>query len=201
MELLMIRHGQSEGDITGRHEGRADFELTDLGILQATKMAAWVEANARPEVLLSSPLKRAAKTAQILAERLNLPVLFDDDFMEFNNGLLAGLTFEEGSVLYPKPEVKHPHESFYGQETDIAFRARAETVLSRILHSYSGVGRVAVVTHGRMMNMLFQSFLGLPMNSAVSIRSGDTGLHLWRIEGDHRHIVFTNRTEHLADIV
>ena len=34
MELLIIRHGQSEADLLGRHEGRADYELTELGIKQ-----------------------------------------------------------------------------------------------------------------------------------------------------------------------
>lgn len=201
MELLMIRHGQSEADLLGRHEGRADFSLTDLGARQARKMAEWVEVNARPDVLLSSPLKRAATTAQILAERLNMPVLLEDELMEFNNGVLAGLTFEEASILYPRPEAKLPHVSYYGQETGIAFRARAESILSKILHSYADMDRVAVVTHGGMLNMLFQSFLRLPMVCGDSISSGDTGMHLWRVEGSHRHIVFMNHTAHLADNV
>ncbi len=201
MELLLIRHGQSEADLLGRHEGRADYALTDLGMRQAGKMAEWVDANVRPDVLFSSPLQRAVKTAQILAERLKLPVVLDEDLMEFNNGWLAGLTFEEASFLYPRPEVKLPHESYYGQETGIAFRARAEAILSRILHSYAGVDRVAIVTHGGMLNMLFQSFLRLPVGCEDSISSGDTGMHLWRVESSHRHIVFMNHTAHLADIV
>lgn len=197
MELLVIRHGQSEADITKRHEGRADFPLTPLGMRQAEQMAEWVHAHVRPDVIFSSPLKRAARTAEILADKMNLPVIFRDELMEFNNGLLAGLTFEEGSERYPKPDVKLPHESYYGQETQIAFRARAETILSRLIHENAGIGRIAIVSHGNMINMLFQSFLILPMNCDVSISTADTGIHLWRIEGARRHIGFINRIQHL----
>ncbi|MDP4164007.1 MAG: phosphoglycerate mutase family protein, partial [Bacillota bacterium] len=38
MELLLIRHGQSEADLLGVHEGKADFPLTELGQQQAKKM-------------------------------------------------------------------------------------------------------------------------------------------------------------------
>jgi len=197
MELLVIRHGQSEADLIGRHEGRADFPLTPLGLQQAEQMAEWVQAHLRPDVIFSSPLKRAAKTAEILAGKTNLPVLYCDELMEYNNGLLAGLTFEEGSERYPRPDVKLPHESYYEQETQIAFRARAETILSRLIHENAGICRMAIVSHGSMINMLFQSFLVLPMNCEISMSTGDTGIHLWRIEGLRRHIVFMNRTQHL----
>jgi len=43
MELLIIRHGQSQADLEDRHEGRADFPLTQLGVKQAQLLAEWVQ--------------------------------------------------------------------------------------------------------------------------------------------------------------
>lgn len=43
MQLLLIRHGQSEADILEVHKGRADYHLTELGQNQARKMASHVQ--------------------------------------------------------------------------------------------------------------------------------------------------------------
>jgi len=45
MRVLIIRHGESEADLLDVHEGRADFELTNLGREQAERMAVWVKDN------------------------------------------------------------------------------------------------------------------------------------------------------------
>lgn len=123
--------------------------------------------------------------------------------MEFNNGLLAGLPFEEAALKYPPPEGgKKPHISYYGQETLIEFRARAERMISKLLSEFPADGRIAVVSHGGMINMLFRSFLKLPVTIDVSISNGDAGIHLWKADNDNekRQITFLNRMEHLAEI-
>ena len=63
-----------------------------------------------------------------------LDIVFDDGLLEWNNGLIAGLTREEADRRYPKPDVIHPHTSVYGQESQIMFRARLETMLLKIIH-------------------------------------------------------------------
>ncbi len=197
MELLIIRHGQSDADILHRIEGRADFPLTELGVCQATHMADWLYFNYKPDFILSSTLQRASLTAQILAKKLGIEVHYSPELMEFDNGLVAGLTHEDADLKYPKPEHIKLHESYYEQETLIEFRSRAETVLSKIISEYPRNSRVAVVSHGRMINMLFRSFLKLPMDSNFWISTSDTGIHLWAINDDIRSIKFLNSTEHL----
>jgi 2,3-bisphosphoglycerate-dependent phosphoglycerate mutase len=59
--------------------------------------------------------------------------------------------------------------------------------------------RIAIVAHGAIISRLFQCFLQLPLPSNVVIQSDDTGIHMWRIDGTHRWVVFANRTEHLVD--
>ena len=58
MELLLIRHGQSEADLLGVHEGRADFSLTKTGIIQAEKMAKYVAKHYPPDITIK-PFKKS----------------------------------------------------------------------------------------------------------------------------------------------
>ncbi len=198
-EFLIIRHGQSAGDLEERHEGRADLPLTDQGRAQARAAAAWIAAQVPPDRILSSPLRRAAETAAILGVQLALPVVHLDELMEFNNGVLAGLTYAEGAARYPAPPGgRKAHEPVPDGECDITFRARAELLWSRLVDETPRGQRLAIVAHGGIINMLFRAFVNLPLDTPVRCVTGDTGIHLWRIEGSARYILFTNRADHLA---
>lgn len=198
IELLVIRHGQSVADIIDVHEGRADFPLTDLGKEQARRAAEWIAVNYPLQRIYASTLKRAAETAEIIGQRVNLTVEFDPDLMEFNNGVLAGLPFAEAAVKYPLPPGgRKPHEPVPGGETAIEFRMRAETVWSKILNTAEENQRIAIVSHGGMIAMLYRAFLRLPVDVQFSSSTGDTGIHLWRVNGAQRSLVFANYQEHL----
>lgn len=130
MRLLIIRHGQSQGDILKVHEGRADFALTQKGWDQARLMAGWVAERYQVGTILASPLKRAQQTAECLSARLGLPFTTDELLMEFDNGLIAGLSREEAEARYPYVPDLPVDQALYGQESRLAFRNRAERMLS-----------------------------------------------------------------------
>lgn len=200
MEILVIRHGQSEADIIKCIEGRADFALTQTGEQQAGLMAEWIAKNYPVDFILSSTLKRAKRTAEILKEVTGAPIEFWDDLMEFNNGLVAGLTIAEADEKYPLPDRIPPHVRYYEKETAIEFRMRAEAVMSRIICEYGEYARVVVVSHGGMINMMFRSFMELPVNTDISIGLSDTAVSLWRIKDGKRQLGFINKTEHLSQL-
>ncbi len=91
------------------------------------------------------------------------------------------------------------HERLYGQESTIDFRARAETAFSRIISEFPNDKRIAVVSHGGMINMLFRAFLKLPVITDVALTNGDTAVHLWEADGEKRRVVFMGKNEHLRD--
>ena len=163
MTLLIIRHGQSEADILNVMEGRADFNLTGLGRQQAVLMADWVANNYKVNKIFSSPLKRAKQTASILSQRINIEVEFDDDLMEWQNGIIAGMPREEARAKYPPPKTQYPHTMIYGQESEIQFRMRAETALSKIINETPADYTVAVISHNGLINRLFQSYIKSPL--------------------------------------
>lgn len=198
MRLLVIRHGQSEGDITNRIEGRWDASLTDLGCKQAGLMADWVADNYKIDKIFASPMKRVSQVAEQLCKRTKINVTYDDDLMEVNTGLISGLTKAEARKKYPNPSVKYPHTIVYEQESDIQVRMRAESVLSRIINENPPSSTIAIVSHGILIWNLGYSFLRLPVTSNhVRFPIGDTGIHEWHIDGENRTIVHVNLQKHL----
>ncbi|WP_374711886.1 histidine phosphatase family protein [Symbiobacterium terraclitae] len=198
MELLVIRHGQSEADVTNRHEGRADFPLTELGREQAARLADWVARTCTPDLIWSSPLQRAAETARIIAARTGAPLVFKDGLVEMDNGVLAGLPRDEARQKYPPPPGgRRYHERIPGGESELEFRARVESVFAELVYSVEPERRVAVVAHGGTITMLFRAFLGLPLTSDVWLGTADTGVHLWRILPERRVVLLANSTAHL----
>jgi len=91
MDLLIIRHGQSEADILKVYEGRVDFPLTEVGYKQAMLMAEWVAGYMTIGKIFSSTLIRAKQTAEKLSAATGIAIEFCDDLMEWQNGLIAGL--------------------------------------------------------------------------------------------------------------
>lgn len=200
MDIFLIRHGESEADILGVHEGRADFHLTSKGVRQGQAMAAWMKNNHPIDCIWSSPLNRAKETAEILSKVTKIEINYADELMEFNNGLIAGLSIEEANRLFPEPKVKYPHTKIYNMESSIEFRMRAETILSKIINENSKDAKIAIISHGGTINMLFRSFLQLPLESNIIFPTEDTGIHHWIIKNENKYIISANTFEHIKNI-
>jgi 2,3-bisphosphoglycerate-dependent phosphoglycerate mutase len=201
MEILLIRHGQSEGDILQVHEGRADLLLTDHGRRQAKEMAKVVSEKYMPEVIWASTLKRARETAEILSVETGIEVIEEDSLREFNNGVLAGVPYAEAKIRFPEPEGgRKPHEPIEEGESELEFRFRAQTVFSKILAESAGRKRIAIVSHGGMISNLLRAFLNLPVSSDTHFPTGDTGIHLLQVNGGQKKVMFLNDCGHLAKV-
>lgn len=200
MKLLFVRHGESEADILGVHEGRADFSLTEKGHEQARRLSAWLKVNEDFNTVLASPLKRARQTAEHIAQATGAILTFDEQLMEWDNGLLAGMSRDEASLKYPLPEGgRKGHHKHANTESMIEFRARAEDFISRLKEAYPNEARICIVSHGGMINMLYQALLGLPMGSGMTIACGDTSVHRFEVKVNGCHTVYINRREHLGE--
>ncbi|WP_066070980.1 histidine phosphatase family protein [Neobacillus soli] len=199
MELLVIRHGQSEADLLEVHEGRADFPLTQLGEDQAKRMADYVAAHHPPDIIVSSPLKRAKSTALILQETTGCEIIEEEDLMEFNNGVLAGLSREVAAVKYPLPKNGRPvHMAIQDGESALELRYRAERILHKIIHDHGDYNRVALVSHGGLISKMINAFLRQPMDSEFGFATGDTGIHLLEMKDNIKLVRFLNNQEHLG---
>lgn len=200
MILVVIRHGESEADILDVIEGRANFNLTERGKKQAHAMANYITQTYRIDKIYASPLKRANQTANILNEKTKCSITLVDDLMEFNNGLLAGLKRDVAAKLYPKNETLAFDQAMYGMESLKDFRLRADSVLNQIISENSDQQVIAIVSHGGLINRLYQSFLNMPIQTNVSFPTGDTGIHIWEIKNGVRNICVTNSLFHIKEI-
>ena len=200
MQILLIRHGESEADLLNVHEGRADFELTERGHRQAEAMADYVGSHYSLTRLYASPLKRAAQTADHLSGKTGLPILFDPDLMEYDNGLLAGLSREESTRRYPEIQGLPVELAVYAQESRAAFHDRAVKALNRILSENEPDSVVAVVTHGGMINRLYGVLFHIPLLQKSVFCTADTGIHVWELSGRGCRVLQANLHEHIQGI-
>lgn len=196
MKLLVIRHGESEADLLDVHEGRADFALTERGHRQAEAMAIHVSENYNISKIYASTLTRAKQTARHLSDKTGISIIFDEDLMEFNNGLLAGLPRAVVREKYPEVPDLPIDKAVYGQESQVEFRQRAENALSRILSEAEQNETIAVVSHGGMINQLYRSFFNMPVDCMYFFNTADTGIHVWNLTENERRVIRANFDEH-----
>ncbi|MBQ3151388.1 MAG: histidine phosphatase family protein [Clostridia bacterium] len=200
MRLMIIRHGESEADLLDVHEGRADFPLTERGHRQAEAMANHIAENYCVSKIYSSTLTRAKQTAQHLSDKIDIPIIFDENLMEFNNGLLAGLPRAVVREKYPDIPNLPIDKAVYGQESQLVFRQRADRVLSKIINETKTDATVVIVSHGGMINQLYRSFFNMSVDCNYFFNTADTGIHVWNITDKERRIIRANFDEHTNGI-
>lgn len=145
--LLVLRHGQSEWNAQGRWQGQADIALTPEGIQQAQQAALKLGSF---DLIATSSLQRALRTAEIIAEHKRIVDLhIDDRLKESHIGPWQGLTYAEIEAGWPgfldsrrQPDDFEPNISVVQRMTDalidIADKCRGGQAL---VISHSGVIR------------------------------------------------------------
>jgi len=107
--ITFLRHGRSRADDEEVHEGRYDSPLTNIGRTQAQARAQeFLSRNVHFHRIVSSTLQRAHETAKIIGQLLNVSVEADPDWMEMDDGPLAGLPYAVAAERYPKPVFRNP---------------------------------------------------------------------------------------------
>jgi len=164
--LYLIRHAQADGlrpDIVGSIT--PDSGLSAFGITQAERLRERLSASGeiQADVLISSTLKRARETAEIITPAFSLPLLFDEEIQELNVGNSEGLTIVEieerfGGMFSLEDEPFRRMGSTGESWGEFTFRScRA---LDRITREHAGK-TIVLVTHGQFIISSFLRFLGL----------------------------------------
>jgi broad specificity phosphatase PhoE len=159
IHLLLVRHGQSEWNLTGRWQGQTDPPLTDLGRSQAASAA---RSLGTVDAIWSSDLQRASETAMIISNELGVgPVVLDPDLRERDAGEWQGLTRDEIDEQYPG--YLEPLEGTSGEgwvprrppswESDDDLAVRVRRSLLRIRDEVGG-GEVLAVAHAGLLYLV-----------------------------------------------
>jgi probable phosphoglycerate mutase len=181
--LFLARHGQSVWNAEGRWQGQADPPLSELGASQA---ADAITVLSRPgssfpavDAVWASPLRRAHRTASIIAAGLGLDVATDLRLQEVDAGEWSGRTRPEIEAEWPGylAEQKRPP----GFESHESLAARALAAIADI--AAAAPGRVVlVVTHGGVIGAV-ERHLGAPWERSPNLGgrevvAGPAGLQL-----------------------
>ena len=193
IHITLMRHGRSRADDEGVHEGRYDSPLTETGISQAqTRAEEFLRREFKFDKIIASTLIRAQETANIIGKALNTPVETDPNWMEFNNGPLAGLPFDVAEERFPTPQFRNPYEPFHGTgESDLEFHRRGSQAIENIVRR--GAGTYLVVAHGGILNAALRTVLGAPpftWKQGSVFAFGDTGYTRLRYQPAHNRWVF-----------
>ena len=103
--VSVLRHGQTEFNNLGKFHGITDIELNETGKKQARNASKLLESDY--DVIISSPLKRARQTAEIVNENLNLEIIENPLIIERDFGNLEGLTWDEFVQKFPEEAAKN----------------------------------------------------------------------------------------------
>ena len=156
-QIVLVRHGETEWALAGRHTGRKDLPLTPHGVEQAAGLAARL-ARWSFATVLCSPLLRARQTCEGagFADR----ALLDPDLQEWDYGDYEGRTGPE--IRATRPDWKLFRDGCPGGESPSDVIARADRVRDRLA---TLAGDVLVVAHGHLLRILTARSLDLPIDS------------------------------------
>jgi probable phosphoglycerate mutase len=167
---LLLRHGQTELSVQNRFSGAGDQPLTEHGRLQAAAAAARL-ATSGATAVVSSPVRRARETAELVAAALDVEVAYEPGLRETDFGDWEGCTFAEVRQTWPReldawladPSVAPPSGESFDQTTTRVRQAR-----TRLLAAYGGQ-RIVVVSHVTPIKTLLRLALDAPPSALYRI--------------------------------
>lgn len=158
--VFLLRHAES-ADPTVFHGAESDIELSDRGRQQA-EVTAHVLAKHRPDVVISSGMRRALQTAQPIAELCGAPLLVEPHLHERRVSILSGMPFPAHDNIWPETvkrwssgDTGFAHE---GAESFDDLRARILPVWQRLITTHRN-RQFVVVAHGIVCKVLLLSIL------------------------------------------
>lgn len=196
--ILLIRHGETDWNRSGRWQGLAPIPLNEDGREQARRLAAYLAAcEVMASAIYSSDLSRCRETAAIIASRLNKALHLDPRLREIDLGQWQGLTAEEirfwDGTAHSYREADRHHRPFPGGESPHELAVRACAALDHARVNHAG-GEIVIVTHGGVIRNIVRH-LGLLAEPPPPANTS-----LWKLayNDDGWQLVYSNRIDHLA---
>ena len=155
--IYVVRHGQTDWNLSGRYGGQIDVELNETGIEQAKYLKEKLK-DIHFDKVYSSPLKRALHTAKIIYDG---DIIIDHRIMERSNGLLEGKLKSE---IKDTIDFNDPNETKYNIESIVDFRNRINSFLDEVRKNDTDKN-VLIVTHAGVGIYIRAYFEGEPIDN------------------------------------
>jgi probable phosphoglycerate mutase len=196
----LVRHGETYWNQQRRVQGGAsDVELNEIGLKQATKLVTFLK-DEDIDVVISSPLKRALVTAQIVAKQHQLPVEVHEGLKEINVGELEGLALSSLSVTFSQLLMqwwRGRSERLPGGESFAEFQDRCWGAVEPLLVKYEN-GAAAIISHYFVTLAIIFRALDLPLEYLPKFRVDLGGVSILELEDYGARLLRFNDTSYLS---
>jgi broad specificity phosphatase PhoE len=204
--VVIIRHGQSQGNAEGRFGGHTDTPLSPRGRKQAQATAKAL-ASEQFSAIYSSDLPRAIETASPLAKLTGVSLETTEALRERSVGVMEGLTFEEAAEQHPEQYQALLRRDFEhvlsGGESYRQTLDRASRQLDEAIEQHKG-GRIAFFAHTGTICILILHLMGAldaPDLKPVWIATANCGIARFDLRDDgFVRVLSINDTRHLTGI-
>lgn len=155
-KIYLLRHGETEWSLNGRHTGVTDIPLTENGRI-AARLLKPILAKVTFTLVLTSPLQRARETCELagLGQFANV----EPDLIEWNYGEYEGLTTEQ--IRSTRPGWSVFRDGCPGGESPEQVGARADRVITKVR---TAAGNVALFGHGHFTRVIAARWINLSAN-------------------------------------
>ena len=163
MRIYLVRHGETELNQKKCYYGHMDVGLSEKGVKQAKAIGAFFQ-NRSFDVVVSSPLIRAVKTAEYILGGREQKIVVDERLSEQNFGIFEGFTYEQLLERYPD-EFQSWNQDYSGYripggESFSDVRDRIDNYLKELI---GRDGTMLLVAHKGTLGHFLASSLGLPL--------------------------------------
>jgi broad specificity phosphatase PhoE len=186
-KIILVRHGETEWNKQHRIQGsNSDNPLNEAGLRQAGHLALYLK-DEKIEAVYSSPLQRAMRTAQAIAEYHGLEVvplspLKEIDMGELEGILSAGLKLRFDEFICRSGEDRQP-DRIPGGESVCDVQKRAWEAMKNIARRHPGA-TVAAVTHYFVIMAVVCQVLNLPLAHLVRLKLDPGSITAFTLDGN-----------------
>jgi len=202
--IILVRHGECEGNIKGIFRGRTDFPLNKRGLAQAEDLAQELKKFPLKHIY-TSPLSRAKQTAEAISRKCGVKVNIEEQLNNIELGNWEGRFMKDIAKLYPKEWdlwVHNPERlKMKDMETLDDVQKRAKACLDRLVSQHNGEVLV-VVSHRAVLKPLIAGCLNIspPYFWKIHFDTASYSLLSYK-EGRGYCLVQLNQTKHLREYV
>ncbi len=201
-KFILVRHGESLWNSERRIQGSLDPELSPRGRRQTDLLVSHFRSHLTPGVaaIVTSPLRRAAQTADQIAAAYRIPMVREPDLREMSLGEWEGMRVTEIQATYPGRYEKWLEDPLTfpapGGEELRSFDRRVVGALERLQRAHPGADLI-LVSHGGVIKALLCFALGLDVRHLFRLKQDNTAVNQMELDGQVRRVLLLNDTCHL----
>lgn len=193
LEIILIRHGQTDWNRDRRIMGRLPIPLNARG-RRETRATGRILSRFVIDRIYTSPLRRAMETAREVARGRRIKIEKTAAAAEIHYGRWVGKTFDEVSddknykLYHTTPKRAHPP----GGEPMVAVQRRAVGLIERLRKKHRRGGRIIVVSHADVIKSILVRYLGLDLNDLLKLRVDNASLSVLWFHGGRERVLAVN---------